>query len=67
MQEIQLTHGPTRTRHEEKQQNLKHDSIEPNGGEKSNRILAELIHEMQQVAIVTENLRKRFYQMLKLN
>ena len=52
---------------EEQLKSLKHASIQPNGGENSGQILAELIHEMQQVTTATENLKKRFDQMLRLN
>ena len=36
-------------------------------GRNSHRILAELIHEMQQATMATENFKKCFHQMLKLN
>ena len=48
----------TITHQEEQPKNLKHASIQ---------ILAELIHEMQQVTIATENFKKNFDQTLKLN
>ena len=51
---------------EEQPKNLKHASIQQNGGWNSDQILAELIHEMQQVTMATENLKKCFDQMLKL-
>ena len=57
----------TINRQEEQPKNLKHASIQQNGGGNSDQILAELIHEMQQVTIATENLKKRFDQMLKLS
>ena len=57
----------TINRQEEQPKNLKHASIQPNGGGSSDQILAELIREMQQVTMATENLKKRFDQMLKLN
>ena len=54
-------------RQEEQPKNLKHDSIQQTGGGNSDQILAELIHEMQQVTMATKNLKKRFDQMLKLS
>ena len=54
-------------RQEEQPKNLKHTSIQQNGGGNSDQILTELIHEMQQVTMTTENLKKRFDQMLKLS
>ena len=57
----------TINRREEQPKNLKHASIQQNGGGNSDQILAELIHEMQQVTMATENLKKRFDQMLKLS
>ena len=57
----------TISRQEEQPKNLKHHSIQSNGGGNSDQILAELIHEMQQVTMATESLKKRFDQMLKLN
>ena len=57
----------TINRQEEQPKNLKHASIQLNGGGNSDQILAELIHEMQQVTMATENLKKRFNQVLKLN
>ena len=57
----------TINRQEEQPKNLKHASIQPNGGGNSDQILAELIHEMQQVTMATENLKELFNQMLKLN
>ena len=55
------------SRQEEQSKNLKHASIQPNGGGNSDQVLAELIHKMQQVTMATENLKKRVNQMLKLN
>ena len=52
----------TINRREEQPKNLKHASIQQNGGGNSDQILAELIHEMQQVTMDTENLKKRFNQ-----
>ena len=52
---------------EEQPKSLKHASIQPNRGENSDQILAELIHEMQHVTTATGNLKRRFDQMLKLN
>ena len=52
---------------EEQPKNLKYATIQPNGNGNSNQILAELTRGMQQVIMATENLRKRFDQMLKLN
>ena len=40
---------------EEQPKILKHASIHPNGGGNSDQTLAELIHEMQQVTMATEN------------
>ena len=57
----------TMNRQEEQPKNLKHRPIQQNGGGNSDQILAELIHEMQQVTMATENLKKRFDQMLKLS
>ena len=57
----------TINRQEEQPKNLKHASIQQNAGGNSDQILAELIHEMQQVTMATENLKKRFDQMLKLS
>ena len=57
----------TINRQEEQPKNLKHASIQQNGGGNSDQILAELIHEMQQVTMATENVKKRFDQMLKLS
>ena len=57
----------TINRREEQPKNLKHASIQQNGGGNSDQTLAELIHEMQQVTMATENLKKRFDQMLKLS
>ena len=57
----------TINRQEEQPKNLKHASIQPNGGENSDKTLAELIHEMEQLTMAAENLKKRFDQMLKLN
>ena len=51
----------------EQPKNLKHASIQQNGGGNSDQILAELIHEMQQVTMATENVKKCFDQMLKLS
>ena len=42
---------------EEEPKNLKQASIQPIGGRNSDQILAELVHEMQQVTMVTENLK----------
>ena len=53
--------------HKEESKNLKHTLIQPNWGGDLDQILTELIHEMQQVTMATENLRKHFNQMLKLN
>ena len=47
----------TINRLEEQRKNLKHASIQQNGGGNSDRILAELIHEMQQATMATENLK----------
>ena len=47
----------TINRREEQPKNLKHASIQQNGGGKSDQILAKLIHEMQQVTMATENLK----------
>ena len=55
----------TINRQEEQPKNLKHASIQQNEGGNSDQILAELIHEMQQVIMATENLKKRFDEMLK--
>ena len=52
---------------EEQPKNLKHASIQQNGGGNSDQILAELIQEMQQVTTAIENLKERFNQMLKLS
>ena len=57
----------TINRREEQPKNLKQASIQQNGGGNSDQILAELIHEIQQVTMATENLKKRFDQMLKLS
>ena len=57
----------TITHQEQQPKNLKHASIQQNRGGKSDQILAKLIHEMQQVTMATENLKKHFNQMLKLN
>ena len=57
----------TINRQEEQPKNLKHASIQQNGGGNSDQNLAELIHEMQRVTMTTENLKKRFDQMLKLS
>ena len=57
----------TINRQEEQPKSLKHASIQQNRGGNSDQILAELIHEMQQVTMATENLKKRFDQMLKLS
>ena len=57
----------TINRREEEPKNLKHASIHQNGSGNSDQILVELIHEMQQVTMATENLKKRFDQMLKLS
>ena len=43
----------TINRQEEQPKNLKHVSIQQNGGGNSDQILAELIHEMQQVTMAT--------------
>ena len=51
----------------EQPKKLKHASNQPNGDRNSDQILAALIHEMQQVTMVTENLKTRFDQMLKLH
>ena len=48
----------TINRQEEQPKNLKYASIQPNGDGNSERILAELIHEMQQVTMDTEKLKK---------
>ena len=48
----------TINRQEEQPKNLKHASIQQNEGGNSDQILAELIHEMQQVTMATENLKK---------
>ena len=42
---------------EEQPKNLRHASIQSNGSGNSDQILAELIHEMQQVTMATENLK----------
>ena len=57
----------TINRQEEQPKNLKHASIQQNGGGNSDQILAEFIYEMQQVTMATENLNKRVDQMLKLS
>ena len=57
----------TINRQEEQPENLKQASIQQSGGRNSDHILAELVHEMQQVTMATENLKKRFDQMLKLS
>ena len=57
----------TINRQEEQPKNLKHASIQQNGGGNSDQILAELIQEMQQVTTAIENLKERFNQMLKLS
>ena len=57
----------TINRQEKQPKNLKHASIQQNGGGNSDQILAKLIHEMQQVTMATENVKKRFDQMLKLS
>ena len=58
----------TISRQEEEPKNLKLTSISPNGGWNSDQILTELVHEMQQATMATENLKKRFDQIrLKLN
>ena len=51
----------------QKTKNLKQASIEQNWGGNSDQVLAELIHEMQQVPLATENLKRHFDQMLKLS
>ena len=53
--------------HNEEPKKLKHASTQPNEVGKSDQILAELIHKIQQVSMVTENLRKKFDQVLKLH
>ena len=40
---------------EEQPKNLEHASIRPNGAGNTDQILAELIYEMQQVTMATEN------------
>ena len=60
-------HANTTNRQEEQPKHLKHASIHPNGSRISDQILAELIYEMHHVTIATENLRKPFDQILKLN
>ena len=47
----------TINRQEEEPKNLKQASIQPIGGGNSDQILAELVHEMQQVTMATENLK----------